>query len=91
MDVAAPPAAPTTSTIHPRSTESGVVVVLKLPAVRGLLVSGLFFSTAFLWMQFLAAYIVQHATGSARLVQLAGLPRCLIRPQSAGACATSVA
>ena len=55
----------------PPSTTS-VRAVLRIPEACMLLATALFFFLAFMWMQFLSAWVVQHVTDSPRLVQLTG-------------------
>ena len=61
---------------------ASVRAVLGRGETRTLLVAGLFFFLAFMWMQFLSAWIVQHISDSARLVQLTGF--CQMAPNILG-------
>ena len=52
--------------------QRGIGAVFREPATRWLLVSCLFYMVAFMWMQFLSAWTVEHITHSTRLVQFTG-------------------
>ena len=51
----------------------GIRGVFQDPATRWLLISCFCYMIAFMWMQFLSAWTVEHITHSTRLVQFTGL------------------
>ena len=65
------PAAAPAAALPPAAT--GIRGAFSDPCTRWLLLSCFTFVTAFMWMQFLAAWTVEHITHSTRLVQFTGL------------------
>ncbi len=62
--------------------QRGVGAVFREPSTRWLLVSCLGYMIAFMWMQFLSAWTVEHITHSTRLVQFTGF--CQMGPMAFG-------
>jgi hypothetical protein len=62
--------------------QRGIRAVFREPSTRWLLISCLCYMVAFMWMQFLSAWTVEHITHSTRLVQLTGF--CQMGPMVFG-------
>jgi len=69
-------------TVAPSTQPSGVRAVLADRPAVWLLLATFFYFNAYMWMLFLASWLVEHITHDTRLVQLAGF--CLVSTMALG-------